>query len=59
MLSLMDSGGRDPGKPLVDTRVRLLNRKWGLKASFSKKDIPKSEAPTTTILKLIAILNFK
>lgn len=54
ILSLNESGDSIPGKPFVETSVKLLNLKCGLNDKVSKKEIPISDAPTTTILRLIA-----
>ena len=54
MDSLNESGANVPGKPLLDTSVKLLNRKCGLNTSVSRNEIADSDAPTTTIRKLIA-----
>ena len=55
MLSLNLSGGSMPGRPLAETNVMLLKRRCGLNVSVSRNDTANSDAPTTTILKLIAI----
>ena len=47
----------DRGSPRFETNVKLLNRKWGQKHKFSRKEIPTSEAPTTIIRALMVTCN--
>jgi hypothetical protein len=53
MLSTIWSGSSSPGNPFVETSVKLLKRRCGLKTRLSINEIPTSDAPTTTIRKFI------